>query len=56
MASHRNEGDGAEELFDQRGDPYELTNRITDEALEPVMQRIRDHISPFRMGAQGSKQ
>jgi arylsulfatase A-like enzyme len=51
----RNEGDGAEELFDERGDPYEVTNRISDKALQPVVQRIRDRISPFRMGARGGK-
>ena len=42
----RNEGDGAEELFDERSDPRELSNLLRDrsrsDALQPLVQRFRD--------------
>ena len=40
----RNEGDGGEELFNQRDDPHELANLARDEAMLPVLQRFRDHL------------
>jgi arylsulfatase A-like enzyme len=51
----RNAGDGAEELFNAREDPYELTNRVGVEALQPVVQRFRNQVSPFRVGARQGK-
>jgi arylsulfatase A-like enzyme len=38
----RNEGDGAEELFNERDDPRELTNRAWDDSLKPVLGRFRE--------------
>ncbi len=40
----RNEGDGSEELFNQRDDPYELINRARDDAMLPVLRRFRDRL------------
>jgi arylsulfatase A-like enzyme len=40
----RNEGDGSEELFNERDDPYELTNRARTGALLPLLRRFRDHL------------
>ena len=37
----RNEGDGAEELFDEREDSRELTNRAGNEAMRPLLGRFR---------------
>jgi arylsulfatase A-like enzyme len=40
----RNEGDGGEELFNEREDKHELINRAGDAALFPVLQRFRDQL------------
>ncbi len=40
----RNEGDGSEELFNERDDPYELSNRARAEAMLPVLRRFRDRL------------
>jgi hypothetical protein len=37
----RNERDGTEELFDQRDDPRELTNRARADAFKSVLERFR---------------
>jgi arylsulfatase A-like enzyme len=44
----RNEGDGTEELFDQREDPLELTNRARDEVRRPILQRVRDELARLK--------
>jgi arylsulfatase A-like enzyme len=38
----RNEGDGGEELFNERDDPRELSNLARAEAMQPVLRRFRD--------------
>ena len=40
----RNEGNGNEELFNQREDPYELNNLARAEAMRPVLRRFRDRL------------
>ena len=40
----RNEGDGTEELFNERDDPRELSNRARDGALQSVIQRFRSRL------------
>jgi hypothetical protein len=44
----RNEGDGREELFDERDDPRELTNRARVAAMQPVLQRFRSLLQEMR--------
>ncbi len=44
----RDEGDGAEELFNERDDPRELSNQAAVEALQPVLKRFRDRVKPLR--------
>ena len=44
----RNEGDGAEELFDERDDPGELRNQAGVEALQPVLKRFRERVRRLR--------
>ncbi len=44
----RNEGDGAEELFDERDDPGELRNRAGVEGLRPVLERFRERVKQLR--------
>ena len=44
----RNEGDGGEELFNERDDPDELDNLARDPAMAPVLQRFRDQIRRAR--------
>jgi arylsulfatase A-like enzyme len=40
----RNIGDGTEELFNQRDDPYELRNGTKDPALQPILARFRTRV------------
>ena len=40
----RNEGDGREQLFHERDDPEELFNRARDDAMQPVLERLRQHL------------
>jgi arylsulfatase A-like enzyme len=40
----RNGGDGAEELFNERDDPRELSNRAGVEAMQPVLKHFRDRL------------
>jgi arylsulfatase A-like enzyme len=47
----RNEGDGSEELFNEREDPNELTNLAGDEAMLPVLRQFRDRLGPTTAGA-----
>jgi arylsulfatase A-like enzyme len=41
----RNQGDGTEELFDERDDPRELINRARAAAMQPVLERFRDRLA-----------
>jgi hypothetical protein len=38
----RNEGDGKEQLFDEREDPRELSDRARSEAARAVVERFRE--------------
>jgi arylsulfatase A-like enzyme len=40
----RNLGDGSEELFNERDDPYELINLARAGAMLPMLQRFRDRL------------
>jgi arylsulfatase A-like enzyme len=44
----RNEGDGAEELFNERDDPGELRNRAGVEALQPILKRFRERVNQLK--------
>jgi arylsulfatase A-like enzyme len=44
----RNEGDGAEELFNERDDPSESHNQAAVEALQPVLKGFRERVKPLR--------
>jgi arylsulfatase A-like enzyme len=44
----RNEGDGREELFDERDDPRELTNRAHVDVMQPVVQRFRARLEQIK--------
>jgi arylsulfatase A-like enzyme len=44
----RNEGDGTEELFNERDDPRELSNRAGVEAMQPVLKRFRERVKALR--------
>jgi arylsulfatase A-like enzyme len=51
----RNEGDGGEELFDEREDPRELTNRSGAEAMRPIVRRFRAQLDQLKpAGKRGS--
>jgi arylsulfatase A-like enzyme len=40
----RNQGDGGEELFNERDDPAEAHNLARDASMEPVLRRFRDRL------------
>ncbi len=44
----RNEGDGGEELFDERTDPREFDNRAHSQALVPVLERFRARLNTMK--------
>jgi arylsulfatase A-like enzyme len=44
----RNEGDGTEELYDERDDPLELTNRADDDTMRPIIQRFRQQLARLK--------
>ena len=44
----RNEGDGSEQLFNERDDPYELINRASRDAMLPLLRRFRERLSQAR--------
>jgi arylsulfatase A-like enzyme len=47
----RNEGDGGEELFNQRDDPDELNNLAHVAATLPILQRFRDQLQRVKARA-----
>jgi arylsulfatase A-like enzyme len=49
-----NEGDGSEELFNQRDDPNEFDNRARLKAMQPVKERLRALLNQLRAGHQGA--
>ncbi len=50
----RNDGDGTEELFNERDDPRELTNRARDDSMKPILERFRDHLARFNGSRSGA--
>jgi arylsulfatase A-like enzyme len=44
----RNEGDGTEELFNERDDPLELINRASDDSMRPILQRFRERLARIK--------
>jgi arylsulfatase A-like enzyme len=50
----RNEGDGTEELFSERDDPHQLTNRAGSDALKPILERFRENLTRIKPGAYGA--
>jgi len=52
----RNEGDGSEELFNDRDDPSELMNRVRVDAMQPLVQRLRAHLNQLRASASKAAQ
>jgi arylsulfatase A-like enzyme len=44
----RNEGDGREQLFNEREDPRELHNRARGEAMLPILRRFRDQLAQLK--------
>jgi arylsulfatase A-like enzyme len=44
----RNEGDGSEELYDERDDPRELTNRARSVSMAPVVRRFRERLARIK--------
>jgi arylsulfatase A-like enzyme len=50
----RNAGDGAEELFNEREDPRELTNRAGVEAMQPVLNQFRERLNQMNAKRSGA--
>jgi arylsulfatase A-like enzyme len=49
----RNEGDSAEELFNKSDDPHELSNRVGQGTVNPILDRFRKLVAEFRGRASG---
>jgi arylsulfatase A-like enzyme len=47
----RNEGDDREELFNDREDPQELSNRAGLRDMKPLLEQFRKQVDRFRSGA-----
>jgi hypothetical protein len=47
----RNEGDGLEELFNERDDPDELKNLAGNEAMLPILRRFHDRLERAKVQA-----
>jgi arylsulfatase A-like enzyme len=50
----RNEGDGSEELFNERDDPNEFDNRARFEAAQAVKERLRARLNELKAGHRGA--
>jgi arylsulfatase A-like enzyme len=50
----RNEGDGTEELYDERDDPRELTNRARGTAMRSVLEQLRDRLAWLKASPSGA--
>ncbi len=46
----RNESDGREELFNERDDPQQLSNRAGLTAMKPLLEQFRKQVARFRAG------
>jgi len=44
----RNEGDRAEELFNERDDPRELSNLARSNSMKPILERFREHLARIK--------
>jgi arylsulfatase A-like enzyme len=51
----RNQGDLTEELYNQREDPRELTNRASLGAFQPVLERFRRRVAEIEPAARGTE-
>ena len=51
----RNEGDGTEELFNEREDWRELSNRARTDAMQPILQRFRDRLNQTKAASPKTK-
>jgi arylsulfatase A-like enzyme len=47
----RNEGDGREELFNERDDPHELSNRAGQSTMNLRLEQLRKQVARFRAGS-----
>jgi arylsulfatase A-like enzyme len=48
----RNEGDGTEELYDERDDPLEITNRADDATMRTILQQFRQQLARLKPRAE----
>ena len=44
----RNDKDGSEQLFDERGDPHEFSDKSRVESMRPVLESFRRRLDQFR--------
>lgn len=44
----RNEGDGREQLFNERDDPREVDNHARSATMLPILRRFRDHLAQLK--------
>ncbi|HEX3450902.1 MAG TPA: hypothetical protein VHS97_21790, partial [Isosphaeraceae bacterium] len=51
----RNEGDGSEQLFNQRSDPQEIDDRSRFESMRPVLEGFRNSLDLIRRTSASSR-
>ena len=51
----RNEGDGSEQLFNERNDPQEVDNRSQFESMRPVLEDFRSRLKLSRKTSASSR-
>ena len=51
----RNEGDGSEQLFNERDDPHEIDNRAQFESMRPVLEKFRRRLDLIRRNSAFSR-
>jgi arylsulfatase A-like enzyme len=44
----QNEGDGTEELYNERDDPRELSNQAANDTMRPVLERFRQQLARLK--------
>ena len=51
----RNEGDGSEQLFNERNDPQEIDDRSRFETMRPVLEEFRNRLDLIRRNSASSR-
>ena len=51
----RNDGDGSEQLFNERDDPHEIDDRSRLESMRTVLEKFRNRLDVLRKASEASR-